>query len=64
MVSSKDGKNMEKIKEDYIKTANDNDSFHWIQSYMNQYPTEKGFRVEFFVSPKFIRVTVYKMGVL
>lgn len=52
---------MEKIKEDYIKTRNDADSLGWIQMYMKKYPTEKGFRVEFFLSPKFIRATIYKI---
>lgn len=55
---------MEKIIESYIDTSNDYESISWIQKYMEEFPTEKGFRVEFFLSPKFIRVTVYKMGVL
>lgn len=51
---------MEKINEVYIKTCNDWESISWIQKYMKQYPTEKGFRVECFLSPKFIRITIYE----
>lgn len=51
---------MEKIREELFQIANDTDAYHWVQSFLNKYPTEKGFRVECFISPKFMRVSVYK----
>lgn len=49
-----------KITECYINTKNDEDSLNWIQTTLKIYPSEKGYRIESFVSPKFIRITVYK----
>ena len=51
---------MEKIKEIYLDTTSDYDSLLEVFEVMNQYPTEKGNRVEAFYSPKFVRITIYK----
>ena len=53
---------MEKIREDYIHTKDDAESLKWLTEYMGLYKTERGYRVESFISPKFIRITVYKYG--
>ena len=46
----------------YLDTTGDEDSLMWITTFMNKYPTDKGYRIETFISPKFVRVTVYKVG--
>lgn len=53
---------MDKIRENYINTSGDEESYKWIQAFLKEYPTEKGYRIESFMSPKFIRVTVYDCG--
>ena len=53
---------MKKIYEIIEDTINDKDSLSVIGSFLNKYPTENGYRVECFISPKFIHVTVYKVG--
>lgn len=51
---------MEKIRELYHETTNDWDSMYFLTDIIMQFPTEKGYRVEAFYSPKFVRVSVYK----
>ena len=53
---------MEKIHTEYLYTKDDRDSLQWIHYFVDKYPTEDGYRIETFMSPKFVRVTVYKMG--
>lgn len=53
---------MEKILEEFIDTKDDRESLTYISFMLLAYPTEKGYRVETFLSPKFVRITVYKMG--
>lgn len=49
-----------KIDERLIKTFNDSNSFHELGNVLRQYSTDDGYRVESFISPNFIRITVYK----
>lgn len=52
-----------KLANEYLlETKNDEHSIKWITAMCKQYPTEKGFRVETFMSPNFVHVKVYKMG--
>lgn len=51
---------MEKIKEVYIATHDDMQSYTMIKWYISNHPTEKGYRIETFVSPNFVRITIYK----
>ena len=51
---------MEKIREIYSNSRTDYDSLLFVFEVLNQFPTEKGYRVEAFFSPKFVRVSVYK----
>ena len=51
---------MTKILESYTNTDNDSSSLKVLQYYIDRYPTEKGYRIEIFMSPKFVRVTIYK----
>ena len=51
---------MEKIREIYSNSRTDYDSLLFVFEVLNQFPTEKGYRVEAFYSPKFVRVSVYK----
>lgn len=51
---------MEKIREIYHNSSSDFDSILFVFEVLNQFPTEKGYRVETFFSPKFVRVSVYK----
>lgn len=53
-------KQLIKVAEHYIDTTNDEDSLNWIASLLKVYPTNNGYRIESFMSPKFIRITVYK----
>ena len=53
---------MEKILEEFIDIKDDKESLTYIGVILSAYPTEKGYRVETFLSPKFVRITVYKMG--
>lgn len=52
---------MKKIRDEMIETLSDNDSLTWVKPFIERYPTEKGFRLEFFFSPQFIRIMVYKI---
>ena len=52
---------MKKYKEDNIETSNDKDTLEWIRAYIEMYSTQHGFRLEFFMSPNFLKVTIYKM---
>ncbi len=54
------GKYMEKIREFYLDTKHDDESIITICETIHQYPTEMGYRVESFTSPKFVRISVYK----
>ena len=51
---------MTKILESYTNTDNDFGSLEVLKDYMNRYPTEKGYRIETFMSPKFIRISIYE----
>ena len=51
---------MEKIRELYHDSSCDQNSLVFINDLLMQFPTEKGYRVEAFFSPKFVRVSVYK----
>ena len=51
---------MEKIKEIYVKTTSDYDSLLEVFDTLEEYPTKKGYRVEAYYSPKFVRITIYK----
>ena len=53
-------KKMEKIRELYHDSSCDQNSLVFINDLLMQFPTEKGYRVEAFFSPKFVRVSVYK----
>ena len=53
--------NMKKWTENIIETLNDKDTLERIRSYIEMYPTQKGFRLEFFMSPNFLKVIVYEM---
>ena len=53
-------KQLIKVAEHYMNTTDDEDSLNWVASLLIVYPTNKGYRIESFMSPKFIRVTVYK----
>lgn len=46
----------------YFETSNDEESLNKINETIKKYPTDKGYRIETFMSPKFVRITVYKMG--
>lgn len=51
---------MEKIREIYFTSRADYESMAFVDEVLNQFPTEQGYRVEAFYSPKFVRVSVYK----
>ena len=53
---------MKKIRDEMIETLSDNDSLTWVKPFIERYPSEKGYRVEFFLSPRLIRVQVWKVG--
>ena len=54
---------MKKVQENLLQVENDADALRWIESVMNIYPVSKGFRIETFYSPKFLRLTVYKVEI-
>ena len=51
---------MTKIRELYHESTCDTSSLMFVNDIIMQFPTEKGYRVESFFSPKFVRVSVYK----
>lgn len=53
---------MEKKVETMLETSSDKESLKWISVYLNNYPTKDGYRVESFISPRFVRITVYKVN--
>lgn len=52
---------MLKVLELLKETIGDSTSWFEIHEVLTQYPTSKGYRVESFISPKFVRITVYKV---
>ena len=54
---------MKKVQENLLQIENDADALRWIESAMNIYPVSKGFRIETFYSPNFLRLTVYKVEI-
>lgn len=53
---------MKKIRDEMIETLSDIDSMNWIKPFIERYPTGKGYRVEFFLSPRLIRIQVWKVN--
>ena len=53
---------MKKIRDEMIETLSDTDSLTWVKPFIERYPTEKGYRVEFFLSPRLIRIQVWKVS--
>lgn len=51
---------MEKIRELYHDSLCDQSSLVFVNDILLQFPTQKGYRVEVFFSPKFVRVSVYR----
>ena len=49
-----------KIREFYYESGSDLQSLVMLSEVLHQFPTEKGYRVEAFFSPKFLRVSIYK----
>lgn len=52
---------MKKIREEMLTIYNKNEINTWFESFLNGYPVENGYRIECFVSPKFMRVSVYQI---
>ncbi|MBO7731115.1 MAG: hypothetical protein J6S67_01130 [Methanobrevibacter sp.] len=52
---------MKKVLQKIIETSGDRDGIKELSIIINNYPTSEGFRVEGFISPNFIRITVYKV---
>lgn len=52
---------MKKLFERMTTTRDDNESLILIGKALKDYPTEKNYRVEFYVQPCFVRIVVYKM---
>ena len=52
---------MKLIRDEMIETLSDTDSYNWVKPFIKMYPTQKGYRIEFFFSDKLIRVRVYKV---
>lgn len=51
---------MEKIRELYHDSLCDQSSLVFVNDILMKFPTEKGYRVEAFFSPKFVRISIYK----
>ena len=52
---------MNKILERYIPLREDESMMDVIEYYMKEYSVKRGYRLEFFLSPQFVRVTVYEV---
>ena len=50
---------MRKLEEELLIVENDKAAVKWLSIYSNRYPTEKGYRIEAFMSPELIRITIY-----
>ena len=53
---------MNKVMENMYSLENgDKEAMERIQEVLNKYPNRQQYRVESFISPQFVRISVYKM---
>lgn len=52
---------MVKLFDKLISDVTNKEIIEIMERTLKDYPTEKGFRVDFFISPDFLSISVYKM---
>ena len=52
---------MKTIKEILKKTKEDKESIKELSIISNKYPTEKGYVIQYWMSPQFVHIVVYKI---
>lgn len=53
---------MKVVKEELLDTKNDRDSIKALSIISNNYPTEKGFAIQCWMSPCFVHIVVYDIN--
>ena len=52
---------MKKVEQFMLETNDDREAVRYITVATAQFPTEEGYRIETFMSPRFLRITIYKV---